>query len=1225
MFLGRALVWAALAFAWTAGAQVRFSEIHYHPIEKPEFREDGLPALDLTDDVHEFIELHNASSAPVSLGQWELSGGVDYVFPEGTVIPAGGFVVIAGQPERVAAVYGLAAGQVLGPWHGHLSNRRERLELVNSAEVRQDEVEYRTESPWAIAADALGADDEWTGLNSRDYQYRGRSLERVSYSHPSDDPANWLASPLAPGPSPGRSNAVQREVPLPIVLTRDVRQRPDGSEVIRAGNPVWVECGFSAGAGIGNVRLEWYREDLNTLLKPTTAQPMWPVGSGLDARFQAEVPAQTNRTIVRYRIWANRGTGDEVVSPRADDPIRWHAWYTSPQRATTTNAVYDVFISRKSLDILRTNISGTPRRVTLPDPPGLIRASWNATQPALFVAEGRVYEVQMRHHGSQFRRDVSRSSYKIQFPAYAKFLGRDSLFLTDKDYRTYAGHTVFRAAGLPTPRTWWIDLYLNTNARLQRLAQEEYDLDLLERYHQEQAAERGLSDPEPAGEFYKSQGIFDAALGPYGAGNGLALGPRLNKGTNAWTPRQRYEWIYTQQMHGWKGHVAFESMLNAHWEARQKTTAAPSAAVLPKLRSYFSQAWDVDKALTHVALVNWQGVWDDTMHNYYLWQQANGRWSMLPWDFDDQFNAQGTSVSIFNGAPFAGPNYFKQSLVAAYRDQFRTNAWWLNNTLLDPDNLPGLGISSLIRTWAVGRQRAVNSQLGLGFFARPHRPTNSAGLNPLERSLGQFLAAPPYAYNTNPVVAQAATVWQFRETNRSWLEPVLTRTNPLPDTSFALTEDQFQWGRTYAWRVQHVDGNGHPSPWSAEALVRFGEDPAGAIRLNEVLALNQGIVPHGGAFPDYLELVNRSEAAVNVGGWAVSDDPGRPGRYVIPSGTVIPAGGFLVLWCDDRTAAPGLHTGFGLGRLGETLSVFSPGPSGWVLVDRLIFGIQLPDLAVGRGPNQLWTLVSPTPGATNAPVELADGSEVRINEWLASGPGIDDWVELFHAGTRPVNLGGLVFTDGVVRSPVTPLTFMAPNGFQTFQADASPDQGSEHLGFKLPLQGGMIALQRTNGVLIDRVFYPRQVAGITLGRVPDGSDWIYPLPTASSGRSNRVDGDGDGLPDVWEQLHQLNPVLADATADADADGFTNEEEFRWGTNPRDAASRWSLAVRLGAPDALVFLATPGRRYQVQQLAPDGSTWSDMKEVLPSPATREVQIPLSLASPSAGGLFRVVAD
>jgi len=46
------------------------------------------------------------------------------------------------------------------------------------------------------------------------------------------------------------------------------------------------------------------------------------------------------------------------------------------------------------------------------------------------------------------------------------------------------------------------------------------------------------------------------------------------------------------------------------------------------------------------------------------------------------------------------------------------------------------------------------------------------------------------------------------------------------------------------------------------------------------------------------------------------------------------------------------------------------------------------------------------------------------------------------------------------------------------------------------------------------------------------------------------DTDGDGMPDWWELLYQLNPVEAsDADADADGDGNTNEEEFELGTNP----------------------------------------------------------------------------
>ena len=38
----------------------------------------------------EFIELYNTGASPVSLANWRISGGVDYTFPAGTSIAAGG-------------------------------------------------------------------------------------------------------------------------------------------------------------------------------------------------------------------------------------------------------------------------------------------------------------------------------------------------------------------------------------------------------------------------------------------------------------------------------------------------------------------------------------------------------------------------------------------------------------------------------------------------------------------------------------------------------------------------------------------------------------------------------------------------------------------------------------------------------------------------------------------------------------------------------------------------------------------------------------------------------------------------------------------------------------------------------------------------------------------------------------------------------------------------------
>jgi len=49
-----------------------------------------------------------------------------------------------------------------------------------------------------------------------------------------------------------------------------------------------------------------------------------------------------------------------------------------------------------------------------------------------------------------------------------------------------------------------------------------------------------------------------------------------------------------------------------------------------------------------------------------------------------------------------------------------------------------------------------------------------------------------------------------------------------------------------------------------------------------------------------------------------------------------------------------------------------------------------------------------------------------------------------------------------------------------------------------------------------------------------------------------VDSDRDGMPDTWEQKHQLNPEdRSDGSADAGADGYTNVEEYLNGTSPRE--------------------------------------------------------------------------
>ena len=124
------------------------------------------------------------------------------------------------------------------------------------------------------------------------------------------------------------------------------------------------------------------------------------------------------------------------------------------------------------------------------------------------------------------------------------------------------------------------------------------------------------------------------------------------------------------------------------------------------------------------------------------------------------------------------------------------------------------------------------------------------------------------------------------------------------------------------------------------------------------MALNTGALTNGGTYPDWIELVNNGTNTASLAGWSLSDD-GNAGKYVFPSGAVIPAGGFLVVFCDTQTNAPGLHTGFALSGQGEQVFLFDAQAN---RADAFTFGQQVPNLSVGR-VGGYWQLTVPTPNA----------------------------------------------------------------------------------------------------------------------------------------------------------------------------------------------------------------------------------------------------------------------
>jgi len=1286
---------AGLHLPSSASAQVFFSEIMYHPVEKEAFDANGTPVLDISNDVHEFLELHNAGATPVNLSGWRLSGGIEFDFPPGASIPAGGYVVIAKDPARLAAVpqYGLNTNQILGPYSGQLGNEGDTLRLRDAAEDVADAVSYSPAFPWAISADALGAGDDWTGLNSYNYQYRGRSLERVSLSHPANDPANWLASPLATGPTPRRANTVQLPTPRPVVTAFSIAQASEGAAIIRSNQPARLDVTFSATNQLANVSVEYFIDDINQTNETRTTLALTPVATPSDGRYTATLPGFANRSIIRYRIRADRGAGLEAVSPRMDDPFAWHAYFISPTRAGA-NPAYDCFISVASLNTLSMNIGQAPRRIVNPDPPGTPRASWNATQPAVFVFNGEVIDIAMRHHGSRYNRGPGRNSFKWQFPRYHRFEGRESVFITDKGEEHRVGSQLYDALDFPAWRCRYIDLFLNSNGQQQRLQQEEMDEFPYRRWDLEQAAKYPDRGTEGIGGIFKATGVipfesgsgqgtttyFNSGEGPYFIGN-CALPPAKP----GWSVRQRCEWTYTPQINGWKGGADVEGMITGMWAARGDSPVAPGPN-LADTRAFLEANFDVDMTLAYMAVRDWSAPFDNATHNYFLWRRANGRWSMAPWDLDSEFDNNPPNQTIFwdefatpQPDGLRGPHWLKDSFYKTFREEYKQKLWLLNNTHLTPQNLASNGWTSL-QGFASARQTSVNSQLGLGTFYRPARPVNLTPTNGTGVVPPAVLEASAYVPgNTNNPSPHTRTTWIIRHSSGSYSNPVARVTSTTNLTSLPIPFERLAFGETYFWKCIYFDADRHPSPDSVETSFIFGSTPAtvslvpidastlwrynesgtnqpanwnqltfddsawpvgaalladetgplpepirttlsrtnqvsyyfrksfvfagdtagvtlrirqviddgvviylngfevsrtglpngtinfntpanrtvsdavyegpisipasalrsgtnvlaaevhqaaatgndvvfglalearvppspGAVRLNEIMSDNFGSVLNGGYAPDFIELHNTSGIPQSLEQFSLSDNPESPGRFLFPPGTVIAPNGYLTVWCDDDTNAPGLHTGFGLDNDGQTVALFAVTPGGYLLSDVVSYGLQLPDKTIGRidpgdGGGLSWTLCEPTPNAANATASLGPTGSLKINEWMATTTSGPDWFELFNPSPLPVLLSGLYLSDSAANrtnTRIAPLTFIAGSRFRQFIADEDLSQGARHVDFRLGAGGESILLSDASLAPIDTISFGSQTPDVSQGRLPDGAASFASFPGSAS-------------------------------------------------------------------------------------------------------------------------------
>lgn len=167
--------------------------------------------------------------------------------------------------------------------------------------------------------------------------------------------------------------------------------------------------------------------------------------------------------------------------------------------------------------------------------------------------------------------------------------------------------------------------------------------------------------------------------------------------------------------------------------------------------------------------------------------------------------------------------------------------------------------------------------------------------------------------------------------------------------------------------------------------------------------------------------------------------------------------------------------------------------------------------------------------------------QLYINEFLSINNTVnqdpqgdfDDWIEVYNAGTEPVDIGGMYLTDNLdnfdawwqIPTYDSGTTTIQPGGFLLLWADRDPRDGVLHLDFRLDGDNeeiGIFAFLGTSPV--DTKAFGYQAADISYGRNPDGAEtWIYfASPTPGFSNSGMLSTPGNVILNITEEIVNIS-------------------------------------------------------------------------------------------------------
>jgi chitodextrinase len=319
-------------------------------------------------DVDDWLELTNTSASTIDVSGWALTAGVTGTLPPGSVIPSGGYFVVAKDAPAFLAAHGFAADAAYG---GNLSNGGETVSLSNGATVI-DSVSYLDTDPWPPAPDG-----------------NGPSLELRGLLFDNTLPENWGPSTVAGG-TPRAKNSLDGTAPPPrITQVVATPRQPDPAQAVTV----------TARLPIGSTATLDYKVMFDAEVSVAFLDDAASPGGSGDGNYSGTIPGQAAGQLVRYRISAGIN-GVPFTFPAAGDSINYEGIVVRNPAVATNLPVFEWFMEDAVLDDILAN-----------------HRYDDVTGPAVIAYNGTVIDnARMRVRG-QSSRSLPKVSWKVELPS----------------------------------------------------------------------------------------------------------------------------------------------------------------------------------------------------------------------------------------------------------------------------------------------------------------------------------------------------------------------------------------------------------------------------------------------------------------------------------------------------------------------------------------------------------------------------------------------------------------------------------------------------------------------------------------------------------------------------------------------------------------------------------------------------------------------------------------